>query len=105
MEDKSEVSYFCENNHILTIASIMPPSTGEVIYIDNEMDKEWYDSRFKTKKLFNQGVRSDFKVLDVRRYIKAYDITVTEKIEDRVYELPSQRLIETFEVDLEKIKK
>lgn len=114
MEDKSEISYWFEDTDILTIPTSKVPTVGEEIYFNTEMDKEWYENNFLTEgkfKFFNKGVRGYFVVTDVKRYYKTYDYkhetdfglgpddgsTITKK-----YVLPAQRIVETFEVYVER---
>ena len=67
------------------------------------MDPEWYDNKFQNRKLFNEGVKGNFVVTDIKRYYKNWDregdlVGVLEH-----YRIPTQYCVETFEVYLEKV--
>ena len=98
MEDKSQISYWYEDESLLTIPTNSVPSVGEEIHIDTRMDKLWYDSRFSDKKLFHKGIIGTFVVTHVKRYYKNLDYV----LEDGKYKFPAQSTVETFEVFLEK---
>lgn len=108
MEDKSEISYWFEDDNILTFETTKVPTVGEEIFIDTRMDKEWHDANFPTDaklNFFNEGVRGTFVVTDVKRYYNSYDYKKETNfgIEGgKTYVVPAQRTVETFEVYLEK---
>jgi hypothetical protein len=110
MEDRSEISYWFEDENILTVPTSKVPHVGEVIHFDTQMDRMWYESNFpKTEgdKFFNEGVRGHFVVTHVKRYYKNYDIKHETDfgIEgSSTYVLPMQITVESFEVYLEKPK-
>jgi len=102
---KSEISFWCNNENIETIPTISVPIVGEEIYINNKTDELWYDNNFKSRKLFNPGVRCLYKVVSVSRTIKSYDIKTIEKMgESDLYEFPSKNTTEIFDVMLKEIK-
>lgn len=102
---ESRIDYWFDGKDILSVDTTKPPEVGEVIHIDTMMDKLWYDNNFSNDRLYREGVRGYFKVEEVRRYYKAYDIKVEEKLDSATYVLPSQKIIETFEVELQLVEK
>jgi hypothetical protein len=96
MKDKSQISYWYEDENILTIPTTVVPKIGERIHFDTRMDESWYDTKFPNKKLFREGFRGKLIVSDVKRYYKSHDYV----LENGPYEFPSQRTVEEFEVFL-----
>lgn len=108
MEDKSEISYWFEDQNILTVPTTKVPNVGEVIYFDTGMDRTWYESNFpnaKNDKLFNEGVKGYFVVNDVKRYYKTYDIKQETDfgVGTKKYLIPMQQTVENFEVQVGKV--
>lgn len=116
MENTSEITYWFEDENILTVPTSIVPHIGEEIYFNTEMDKEWYEHNFPSAtyskvNFFNKGVRGHFVVTDIKRYYKTYDYkhetdfglginnsgTTTKK-----YVIPGQKTVETFEVFVER---
>jgi len=110
MNDRSEISYWYEDDNILTVPTTKVPTKGEEIYINTQMDRLWYESNFpetEGDKFFNEGVRGNFVVVDVKRYYKNYDIKHETDfgIEgSTTYVIPMQTTVETFEVYVERKK-
>lgn len=100
--DRSEISYWYDQENVLTVPTSKVPKEGEKIYFNTGMDPEWYDKNFPNRKLFNEGIRGEFIVTQVKRYYKNYDkiadVTAVEH-----YRMPSQYCVETFEVSIEKV--
>jgi len=91
MNDRSEISYWYEDDNILTVPTTKVPTKGEEIYINTH----------------NEGVRGNFVVVDVKRYYKNYDIKHETDfgIEgSTTYVIPMQTTVETFEVYVERKK-
>lgn len=97
-KDKSQISYWYENDCILTVPTHSTPHIGEQIHIDTIMDGDWYDKRFPNRKLFSEGIRGTFVVTHIKRYYKNYDYV----LEDGGYKFPAQKTVEEFEISLEK---
>lgn len=109
-EDSSEISYWFEEDNILTVPCVSPPTVGEIIHIDTEMHEAWYDARWKDRKFFRKGVCAFFKVKSVKRFYRSFDIELTEKdlfpegtAEAGTILFPSQRHVEIFETQLRKL--
>ncbi len=105
MQDKSQISYWFEDQNILTVQTTRVPNVGEVIHFDTRMDKTWYESNFpntKNDKLFNEGVIGNFVVTEVKRYYKNYDIKHETDfgVGTKKYVIPMQQTMENFEVQL-----
>ena len=98
MEDKSQISYWYEDENILTVPTVNVPTVGEEIHINTKMDEHWHDARFPNRKLFREGIRDTFIVTHIKRYYKNYDYVLKEM----GYEFPAQRTLEEFEIYLEK---
>jgi hypothetical protein len=101
---KSSVRYWIKDDQeceteLIAIETMMAPSIGEIVYVDTIMDKDWYDVRWKNSKhnYFREGVRGDFKVVSVKRYLK--EIHFEHK------GVLLTRTTEEFEVFVEKIDK
>lgn len=103
MKNKSEISYWCENENILTVPCVSPPVLGELIHINTLMDESWYEANFPNKKLFKKGVRHYYEVQEIRRSYSSFDFVSEHKLPNNTYNFPSQKIIETFEVQLKKI--
>jgi hypothetical protein len=99
MNDKSQISYWYEDECILTVPTHSVPGIGEQIHFNTKMDEHWYEARFPNKKLFREGIRGTFVVTHIKRYYKNYDYVIKEGN----YELPAQKTVEEFEVHLEKL--
>jgi len=98
MNDKSQISYWYEEECILTVPTHSVPGIGEPIHFDTRMDEHWHDARFPNKKLFHEGIRGRFVVTHIKRYYKNYDYV----LEDGDFNFPAQKTVEEFEVYLEK---
>jgi len=110
MKDTSDISYWLDEENILTVPTTKVPEVGEEIWITTTMCEDWHDARFKNRKLFNKGVKGKFKVVGVSRSYQNYDYVHEETIEGSsdtsgktTYLLPAQRTVETFEIALEKV--
>ena len=107
MEDKLQISYWVSNtegsDNILTTKTTVAPKVGEVIHINTQMDKYWYDTRFPNKKLFVEGVRGNFIVTEIKRYYRNHDYVNKQVVGDEEYHFPSQYTIEEFEVYLDEV--
>ena len=97
-KDKSQISYWFEGECILTVPTHSVPGIGEKIHINTLMDEQWYDAKFPNKELFHNGIRGTFTVTHIKRYYKSYDYVIKEPC----FELPAQKILEEFEIDLEK---
>lgn len=97
-KDKSQISYWYEDECILTVPTHSVPHVGEQIHIDTRMDEDWHDTRFPNRKLFHKGIRSTFVVTHIKRYYKNYDYV----LEEGDYRFPAQKAVEEFETFLEK---
>ena len=107
MEDISNISYWFQDQNILTVQTTKVPNVGEVIHFDTRMDKTWYESNFPNNDklfLFNEGVIGNFVVTEVKRYYKNYDIKHEADfgVGTKNYVIPMQQTVEKFEVQLDK---
>lgn len=106
-ENRSEISYWFNDEEVLNVPTSKVPEIGELFYMNTRMDPEWHDAHFKNRKLFREGVRGEFIVKDVKRFYKAYDYKGEMKLPgssdtsgETTYVLPMQRVVETFEVQI-----
>ena len=97
-KDKSQISYWYDDDCILTVPTHSVPTIGEEIHIDTKMCEDWHDTRFPDRKLFHEVVRDTFVVTHIKRYYKNYDYVLV----DLDYEFPAQKTVEEFEIFLEK---
>lgn len=109
----SEVTYWewlGEDQHselICTVASLKVPQVGEVIHINTQGNEDWYRANFPNDpemRFFNKGVRGTFIVRSIERYIKSYDIVVKETDLGNKFEFPGKKIVENFEVHLERVE-
>jgi hypothetical protein len=110
MKDKSEISYWLDDENILTVQTHKVPEIGEEIWITTLMDEDWHDSRFPNRKLFRKGIRGKFKVISVQRSYRNYDYVLEETRSgssdtsgQTTYQFPAQRTVESFEVAIERL--
>ena len=104
MQDESKISYWVttpgvEDNvedNILTVPTSVIPFVGEIIHINTEMSKRWYDRHFPDLqgKFFTTGVKGDFEVIKIKRWYSVFDFI------DEEFNLPNQKTVENFEVFL-----
>jgi len=87
-----------EEIDILSTDCYKVPQIGEVIHLDTKSDRDWHMANFNTDRFWREGVRGYFEVVSVNRSIRTFDTTHDEKIEKKTFRLPSQRVVETFEV-------
>lgn len=96
------------SERICAVESLKVPEVGELMYINTESDENWYRANFPNDpemRFFNRGIKGTFVVRLIERYIKSYDTVLREKLEDgRNFEFPGKKIIETFEVHLERIE-
>jgi hypothetical protein len=104
-KDRSELSYWYNEDNILTMPCVVPPTVGEIVHIDTKMNPDWYDARWDDRKFFREGVCGYFKVKSVKRFYRSYDITAKDELGGKEYVFPGQRHVEIFEIQLEALTK
>lgn len=103
MEDRSQISYWVDDEHVLTVPTHSVPVIGEIMHLNTQMDEMWYDARFNDRKLFHKGIKGDFKVIGIKRYYKNVDYIAEEELDGRKFSFPAQKSIEEFEITLESV--
>ena len=102
----SKVEYWiAEKNgdvNLFSISNEIPPIVGEIIHIDTHIEEEEYRFKFdefdKSLRFYDKGVRGEYKVISVKRYITG-DYKLSD--EPTMPQLPIRKDKEMFEVFVE----
>ena len=90
------------DENLITVYDGVPPVVGEILHIDTHISEEEYRLRFddvdKPLRFYDKGVRNEYKVVSVKRYMTG-NYKLSE--EPTMPQLPIRKDKEMFEVFVE----